>query len=366
MKRLAAVGMCLCMCLGMCLAMTADTATSAPPKFTLAWSEYPSWSTFGVAHEIGLINGKAGQQGSLEKKYNVDIVLKLVDYDTCLTMYGSSNCDAVCITNMDALNPSISRPSVAILPTSRSHGADALIVTGNINSVQELKDKKIYGLSKSVSEYMFARNLEEMGEDPEDYDFTNMDPGAAAIAMQQNQKSIQAIVVWNPFLLQTLNQRKDAKVLFDSTTIPGEIVDMVVFAQASLDREGGERAAQCIIEAFYAISQRMAASKTRNDTLIALGEKFSNLTVKHMRQVVRQTQFYGNAKDGIALFTGKDLKTTMAKVVKFCVSHEITPSGKSVSVGYGSKSDAPDARMRFDPTYMQAISPANSGAPSSP
>ena len=35
-----------------------STATAPPTKFTLAWSEYPSWSIFGVADEVGLIDGK--------------------------------------------------------------------------------------------------------------------------------------------------------------------------------------------------------------------------------------------------------------------------------------------------------------------
>ena len=51
----------------------------AAPSFTLAWSEYPSWSVFGVADEQGLIDGKQGAMGSIEEKWNVDIVLKLAD-----------------------------------------------------------------------------------------------------------------------------------------------------------------------------------------------------------------------------------------------------------------------------------------------
>src|ERR1051325_586332 len=48
------------------------------PTFSLAWSEYPSWSVFGVASELGLIDGRQGHQGELEKKWGVDIVLELM------------------------------------------------------------------------------------------------------------------------------------------------------------------------------------------------------------------------------------------------------------------------------------------------
>jgi len=345
MKRLAIV-------IGLLLVAVSPASAEDTPQFTLAWSEYPSWSAFGVAGnaDVGLLNGKAGQMGEIEKKHNVDIVLKLADYDTCLVMYGSSQVDSVCITNMDVLNPSQSRKSVAIMPTSTSHGADALIVLGNITSFEQLRGKRVYGLSKTVSEYMFARNLEQRGENPDNYDFTNMDPGAAALAMQTGQKGIEAIAVWNPFVLQTLNQQKKARVLCDSTSIPGEIIDMVVMAEESLQREGGDRAAKCLAETFYRMNKRMQDPSTRDDTLIALGEKFANLTLQHMRQCVRQTKFYGTPDAGIELFTGSNLPSTMGKVVSFCRKAEMVKGDPSIT--YGS---APGASLRFDPQYMKAV-----------
>lgn len=339
---------------GMVLALAVPVVAADPPQFTFAWSEYPSWSAFGVAAnaDVGLINGKAGEMGEIEKKYNVDLVFKLADYDTCIVMYGSSQTDFVCITNMDVLSPSLKRASVAILPTSTSNGADALIVRGDITTLEQLRGKRIYGLAKTVSEYMFARNVEQRGGDPKDYDFTNMDPGAAALAMQQGQENIEAIAVWNPFVLQTLNQRKDARVLFDSTTIPGEIIDMVVAGQDALDREGGDRAAKALCETFYRLNQRMNDPSTRDDTLVALGEKFANLTVKHMRQVVRQTRFYATPSEGLSVFTDPELQSTMDKITGFCVRSEILPDGKKPNITYG----AAKGNLRFDPTYMKAVS----------
>ncbi len=70
------------------------SASGSTPSFSLAWSEYPSWSIFAVAEADGLINGKPGEMGSLEEKWKVDVVLHESDYDTCITMYGSQNVDA--------------------------------------------------------------------------------------------------------------------------------------------------------------------------------------------------------------------------------------------------------------------------------
>ncbi len=321
----------------------------AQPSFTLAWSEYPSWSAFGVADEVNIIDGRKGKQGDVEKKWNVDIVLQEAEYDPCLVMYGAGRVDAVCITNMDVLNPAMSVPSVAILPTSTSNGADACITLKSITDVKQLKGKKVFGLAQTVSEYCFVRNLELAGENPLDYDFSNMDPGAAAIAMQQKQRGMAAIVVWNPFVLETLNRRKDTHVLFDSTTIPGEIIDMVAMTQSALKKPGGKDFACAIIDAFYQLNKRMAAPATRDDTLIALGEKFSNLKLDAMKTVVKQTQFYATPDAGLGLFKGTELASTMEKVVEFCLSAGIVD--KAPDIAYGASGGA----LRFDPSFIEAV-----------
>jgi len=335
------------------MAMTGAVAADAP-VFSLAWSEYPSWSAFGVADEAGIIDKDEGELGPVEEKWGVDIVLKEAEYDPCIAMYGAGQVDAVCITNMDILNPALSRPGVCVLPTSTSYGADACIVTSGITDVKQLKEVKTRGLALSVSEYCFVRNLQELGENPADYKFSNMDPGAAALAMQQKQDGYDAIVVWNPFVLDTLNKRSDVRVLFDSTAIPGEILDTVVVAQSSLDKPKGKEFACAVAEAFYALNKRIADADTRDDTLIALGEKFSDLDLQSMRKVVKQTKFYGTPEEALALLKGDALKATMKKVVAFCVDYEIVED--EPKVGYGPKDAAGDVTLRFDPSYIEALS----------
>jgi len=317
------------------------------PAFTLAWSEYPSWSVFGVAHMKGIINGAEGKLGPVEEKWGVDIVLKETDYDTCITAYANGQIDAVCITNMDILNPSIGRQAVAILPTSTSCGADALITTG-IDSVKQLRGKKVYGLEASVSQYTFVRNLELLGEDVTKHNFTNMDPAAASQAMITRSKDVEAIVVWNPFVLETLKQRSDAKVLFDSSKIPGEIIDMVVMGADSLKKEGGEAFARAVIDTFYQINEMLADPKTGDDTLVALGAKFSSLELEKMKIVVQQTQFYKTPADARALFTGPQLKDTMDKVVGFCKSYGIVETDPTIAYEVGG-----NANLTFTTKFIE-------------
>jgi NitT/TauT family transport system substrate-binding protein len=340
-----------------------DKTKGKVPVFKLAWSEYPSWSVFGVASELGLIDGRPGKQGALEKKWGVDIVLELLEYDPCLQAYGSKACDAVCATNIDILTQAETRKSVAIMPTSTSVGADACLV---LNSVIDVADKKkaivalrahkVFGLAKSVSEYAFDRNLELLGQDPRKYKFTDEPPNTAATAMAGKQKDHTAIMVWNPFVLQVLKDNKDARRLFDSSTIPEEIIDMVVVAQDALDRDKGKEFACCVIDCYYEFNKLLEGAD-KDKLLVKLGEKFSKLGLEDMKTCVKETRFYKDDKAGVAFFTGKKLPETMKLVAKFCLDKKMIK--KEASYGFGGKDKAADVDLRFDPSYIEAVRDGN-------
>jgi len=358
MKRLLCVSLILLIGIAGCKPAATTTTTTGGASaggdggsFSLAWSEYPSWSVFGVADQVGLINKAEGQKGTMEEKWGVDIVLKQLDYDGCLAAYGNSTIDAVCITNMDVLSPAGGRNSVAILPTSTSAGADACLVVG-VDSIDDLKGKNSYGLEKSVSQYMFERVLVDMGKNPKDFPFKQMDPEAAAQAMKTGQKGIESIVVWNPFVMQTLSELPASKVLFDSTKIPEEIVDMVVVGEDALKRPGGEAFAACVADTFYEISRMIENPETREDTLKKLGQSFSGLSAQDMETIVSQTKFYKTAADGSALFDRADFQNTiMPKVVEFCATHDIADKA-TVVFGEG------EGQLLFDTQYMKKSSTA--------
>jgi ABC-type nitrate/sulfonate/bicarbonate transport system substrate-binding protein len=246
------------------------------PTFKLACSVYTSWNTYFSAGKTKmngelLIEKEAGKMGLLEKKWGVDIEVLDQDYGTTIQNYASGQCDAVCITNMDALNPALGRKSVVIMPNSTSFGADALVVTPKVPDLDKLATMETRLLEASVSHYCFARGLELKGKNVKGYKIINMDPEAIAPAMQQGQAGFDAGMLWNPLLRATLNSRKDCKVLFDSTTIPGEIIDTVVMAQASLDKPGGKDAACCLIDIFYTYCKLAADQATYAEAMKGLG-----------------------------------------------------------------------------------------------
>ncbi|MBN1674734.1 MAG: ABC transporter substrate-binding protein [Kiritimatiellae bacterium] len=330
------------------LAIGAET----PPSFTLAVSEYPSWSgTFLAACDIGLIDGAAGKLGPLEKKWHVDIVVKDTDYDSCITLFVNGNVDAACLTNIDSLAPSVTRKAVAILPTSTSAGADACLVQPGINAVKDLKGVTVRGLAASVSEYAFDKGLEALGEDPKAYTFENLDPVQVGVVLQTGK--IEAGITWNPVVMETLKANPKIKRLFDSSLIKGHIIDMVTASRESLRKDGGRAFACAVVDTYYTICKLMDNEDTRDKTLGSMGKRFANLGLKDMRVIVKETQFYSTPEKGLALFKGQDLPKVMKDhVVPWTIEKGLVEKDKLPRVAFGSD---PDAALCFDPQYMEAV-----------
>lgn len=337
---------------------SADKTASQKEVYSIAISEYPSWSTFAVAAKQGLINpNEGGEPGSLEKKWNVDIVLQIRDYDACLAMYGSGATDAVCITNIDVLNLALDRPTTAIFPTSTSAGADKVIglnYDGKPNDPKKIQayliGKKVYGLSKSVSEYTYVRGLEKLGIKPSGNKFVNLDPSPASTALQTGSNDVDTICVWNPFALQTLRTNKKTSVLFDSSLIPEEVIDMVVVANSSLEKNNGSDFACCLCDIFYEVCNRLENPKTTNETVQSLGAEFCNLGIEDMKICCQETKFYLTPDSGISLFSSDKFQKTMEVVVDTCKKLEILPSA-SPSIGYSSS-----GKLNFETKYMKKVS----------
>jgi hypothetical protein len=319
------------------------------PVFTLVWSEYPSWSAFGVAAEKGLLDGSEGGVGPVEEQWGVDIKLLQADYEVGASTFESKNCDAVCLTNLDALKRSFSRPAVAVLPTSTSAGADALLVV-DIADVQELRNHKVYGLTQSVSQYVFVRNLEKLGQKEEDYQFVATDPDKAALMLQNPGSDARAVMSWNPYVLQTLKLRKEARVLFDSSSIPDEVLDLVVVGQDVLAKPGGREFACALADTFYRFNDLLADAARRDEMLTALGARFGHLNQDDMKKALQQTRFYRTPDEALGLFTGERLPQVMKTVVAYGTGHKMFP--REPRVGYGVRGETD---LRFDPSYIQAV-----------
>jgi len=330
----------------------AMVSAAEAPVFSLAVSEYPSWSgTFLTACDLKLIDGAEGKLGPLERKWQVDLVVKDTDYDSCITLFVNGNVDAACLTNIDSLAPSVSRQAVAILPTSTSAGADACLAQPAIADITQLKGVTVRGLASSVSQYAFDKCIEVLGAKPKEYTFENLDPVQVGVALQDGK--IEAGITWNPVVLETTKAKPTLHRLFDSSLIKGHIIDMVTASREALARDGGKRWACAMVDVYYTVCGLMEGEKTHDKTLVAMGARFAKLGLEDMRVIVRETQFYSTPAKGLALFQGKDLPQVMTvHVLPWALDKGLIDKAKAPTVAYG---DDPKANLCFDPQYINAV-----------
>lgn len=326
-------------------------------------SEYPSWGGFATATDMGLIDGRPGWVGPIEKKYGVDLDVRSRPYDTCISEFGSVG-GAICVTNVDLPGIYKNRHATAILPTSTSAGADAVTVIG-VEDLDDLVKVDVYGLEKSVSDFAFTRILEENGRNPDNYKFRNRDPEATATGLQSG--SIKAGMIWNPFVILTLQTQPKAKVLIDTKAIPGEVIDMVAFDDATLANPKGNAAAQCVVETYYAVCDLLNDKMKGDDAYESLKERFApKLTVEQMRSICEvgpglgggyKTHFYASPEEGIQVFEQDHLEPIMKKVLKWANDRQLVEGDmrfmnrktfKKMSLTGGPPT------IVFDETFMQA------------
>ena len=95
----------------------------------------------------------------------------------------------------------------------------------------------------SVSHYLLARALDSVGLAERDLDGVVNTSDADMIAAFQTD-DVQAVVTWNP-LVSTIMETPGANMLFDSSDIPGEIIDMMVVNTETLEANPRFRARAC-------------------------------------------------------------------------------------------------------------------------
>jgi NitT/TauT family transport system substrate-binding protein len=105
-----------------------------------------------------------------------------------------------------------------------SNGADVLMVHPAVKNISDLKGKRVGAESLALGAYMLSRALEKGGLRPEDITLVPTTFDAHEEAFLSGK--VDAVVTFEPVKTKLL--AKGARVLFDSSKIPNEIVDVLV------------------------------------------------------------------------------------------------------------------------------------------
>jgi NitT/TauT family transport system substrate-binding protein len=165
-------------------------------------------------------------------------------------------------------------------------------------------------------------------------------------------------VTWKPLVSQ-LQSAKGYTTIFDSSKIPGEILDLLVVRTEVLKRPdgSGERFAKAIAGAWYETMSQMSGPNA--DKVLTSIAAVSEDTLKSYKEQLSTTHMMYRPSEAAQMTTSDTLKETMDRVRQFCFAHGLlgrTTSVDQIAVRYpdGSVQGKPDrVRLRFDATYMQ-------------
>jgi NitT/TauT family transport system substrate-binding protein len=175
-----------------------------------------------LARELGLMNPK---------------MVQLVEYPSAsevLRAFRNEAIDAMVIS-LDELYGLASeglKPRV-VLVVDVSHGADAVVGRPGMKSMKDLRGRRVAVESGALGAFVLSRALTLSGMQASDVKVVQLESNEQPSAFEKGQ--VDAAVTFDPYRGELL--RAGAVSLFDSTQIPGEIVDLVAVRMGVLETQ---------------------------------------------------------------------------------------------------------------------------------
>ena len=327
----------------------APLAAAEKTEFKLAWSIYVGWMPWGYLEDSGIMDKWAD-------KYGIDVeIVQFNDYVESINQYTAGAFDGVSATNMDTLSiPSGGGvDTTALIVGDYSNGNDAVIMKG-AKSLEDLKGKPVNLVELSVSHYLLARGLDTVGLEEADLASVINTSDADMIAAFATP-DVEAVVTWNPLVSEITGANPDAVTLFDSSKIPGEILDLMVVNTETLD--ANPAFGKAVAGAWYEVMSLMAAGDEA--VLTAMAEASGTDLAGYKAQLAATEMFFDPA-NAVAQASAAELPTTMTNVAEFLFDKGIlgegAPSADFVGVAYPDGTitgDSSNVKFRFDTRYMQ-------------
>ena len=252
MKSLPRLGSAAFALLAMC-----GLAGAEPLK--IAYSDWPGW----VAWEIGIQKGWFKEAG-------VDVEFQWFDYVPSMDAYVAGKVDAVCMTNGDALvTGATGKPSVGIIINDFSNGNDMIVGAPGIESIKDLKGKKV-GLEEGFVEHLLLlTGLEKNGMTLADVTIVNTPTNETPQVF--GSKAVDAIGAWQPNSGQALKAIPGSKSIFSSADAPGLIYDLLYVSPESLEKHKDEWAK--VAKVWYKIADYIHDEQNLDDVLKILSAR---------------------------------------------------------------------------------------------
>lgn len=313
-------------------------------EFKVAWSHYVGWEPWAYMEKEGILDKWA-------TKYNIKIKLSApMDYMESINLYTAGNYDACVMTNMESLTvPAVGgKDSTALIIGDFSNGNDGILAY-NAKDISGIIGKQIKLVQYSVSDYLLYRYLTMNKHSVKDVRTINTSDSDIGSIFITDRNSV--VVTWNPILMQLRNE-PNATLLFDSSQIPGEIIDMLV-----VRTDAPDTLKRALTGAWYETMGIMSRRSKKSFKAIEFMAKNAEATVPQFKAMLKTTDMFYRPSKAVAFIESPKLKKTMEYVRNFYFSNGLLPGSKDV-VGIQFPDgtilgDKNNVKLRFDSSYTR-------------
>lgn len=324
---------------------------AAKPRkvFNIGWSIYAGWMPWPYAQDAGIVK-------KWDKKYGIKInFVQVNDYVESINQYTAGKLDGVTVTNMDALTiPAASgKDTTALILGDYSNGNDGVLLKG-ADDLKAIKGRKVYLVELSVSHYLLARALSTVGLKLDDVKTVNTSD--ADIVGAWASPDVKAAVTWNP-QLSVMKERPNTHEVFNSSQIPGEILDLMVVDTKTL--KANPDLGKALVGIWYDTVHRMEEKNAKGKAARAAMAKLAGASLQLFDSQLKTTYLYTDPKEAVAAMDSPKLITTMTRVRNFSFSQGLfkgasSPGAVGISFPDGKiLGDPKNVNLHFNDTYMK-------------
>ena len=276
-------------------------------------------------------------------KNKVNVEMKWFDgYLESMEAFAAGQLDGNCQTLNDTISFAAEaiNGEVAILVNDNSAGNDKIIVTEDINKIEDLRGKKVAVEEGVVDDFLLTLALESKGMERDDVTIVPLETGAAAAAFASGQ--VDAVGAFPPFWLTAL-KRKGSKELISSKEFPGAIPDLLAVSQKLIDEQPDK--AQALVNTWFDVMDFMAQNPEKADEIMA---ERADVTVEELQLFKKGTKMFTIEENLRAFSDGDNMKHmpfAAQRMSKFMLDVGFIP-------------EAPDLTKILDDQFVKAYAKA--------
>jgi NitT/TauT family transport system substrate-binding protein len=189
-------------------------------------------------------------------------------------------------------------------------------------------------------------------------DLTVVNTSDADMVGAASAPDVTSLVTWNPQQSEILATVKDTHLVFDSSRIPGEIIDMLVVNTATLEKH--PELGKALAGAWFETMSIMAKDDEKGKAARSYMAKASGTDLAGYESQMKTTKFFFDPAEAVSFTISENLVKTMQMVAGFSFDHGILGEGaksaEAVGMGFpGGKTlgDTGNIKLRFDETFMK-------------